>query len=281
MIGLIEEEQEKESHQLEEAQTRKRNVVGELLKENDQLKRDLHRKTEECGRLVEKSTNNEMIIARQAKTIANLKNKRVIPDNEEESNGDKNRSNSHANNSKSRIVIRSELPKSIQFLLNGLSVEDRHILASVQDYGPSSFANLYFSNKGNLQKKNQIVTVVCRALSDQREFLERLLALSSEFCAMMNSMSLLDLCQRLYSETDCYFNSKRMRLWVLDKIKGVFFTFDEKSKKLEASTKEGAFGESFETHSTIYCNKRNAFLLKNLHGNETAQAAPENSQIES
>ncbi|CAD8203453.1 unnamed protein product [Paramecium octaurelia] len=209
-----------------------RMTLSELVKDNEQLKRNVIKREKEIERL--KELNQKLIQQnnRLSKKLDNLKTKRVgtksdnivIEDN-------------YVNN---YVFDPNQLPQSLEFRLSQLTSEQNDFLIDLIEHGADVFTNQVIQLE-NMQQRKDLINLIANQFISQREFSEKINQIMNEFITLISYRNIKDFQIHVSKGFKMIFQTETVRLWIIDGMTCKAYTHDPNGQQQVALLTEGVF----------------------------------------
>ncbi|KAL4476824.1 hypothetical protein ABPG72_010661 [Tetrahymena utriculariae] len=229
-------------------------VLAELVKENENYKKQLKIKDQEIERLKELNYKQQDKMNRLYKKIDMIKMKRT---NKEEDN-----KNSINHNDEDKFNFeKNDLPVSTDFKVQNISLRQQNFLSDLQEQGKESYLNQFEDDK-----KDQVELIISQ-LSSFREFSEKVNSMIHEIMYLINFTSINDIMVYLSRNIKQNFQAENVHLWVREAETGILRTYNQQGKELRALTTKGVFQKCIDQQKIInYSSSKEVTLYQNTDG---------------
>ncbi|KAL4468918.1 hypothetical protein ABPG72_009738 [Tetrahymena utriculariae] len=223
-----------------------RKVITELVKENQNLKRDNIKKDEELKRLTDIKIKLNQKLNLLSQKIEFLKSRVSIKEIDEiflENNNLKISKNINSNYKENGSILQNdELPEKLDFRVNQLRNEYKSLVIDLLEHGSNIFLEQYNEIKDEKRKSEYVKLILSQYL------------LLNDFAERCNKISLLvhyleriddidDLLSQTNTELKNIFKCKQAHVWLYDQSTGIFFTINENNVEERALNCKGLFSE--------------------------------------
>ncbi|EAR98674.2 hypothetical protein TTHERM_00581780 (macronuclear) [Tetrahymena thermophila SB210] len=223
-----------------------RKVVTELVKENENLKRDNMKKDEELKRLTDIKLKLNQKLNLLSQKIEFLKSRVSIKEIDEiflENSNlkiSKNINNNYKENGS--ILQNDELPEKLDFRVNQLRNEYKSLVVDLLEHGSNIFLEQYNEMKDEKRKSEYVKLILSQYLL-LNDFAERCNKISQLVHQLERIDNIDDLLNQTNIELKQIFKCKQAHVWLYDQLTGIFFTINENNIEERALNCKGLFSE--------------------------------------
>ncbi|KAL4430081.1 hypothetical protein ABPG74_013528 [Tetrahymena malaccensis] len=234
-------------------------VLAELVKENENYKKQLKIKDQEIERLKELNYKQQDKMNRLYKKIDMIKMKRT--------NKDEDNKNSINHNDEDKFNFeKNELPVSTDFKVQNISLRQQNFLSDLQEQGKESYLSQFEDDK-----KDQVELIISQ-LSSYREFSEKVNSMIHEIMYLINFTSINDIMVYVSRNFKQNFQAENVHLWVREAETGILRTYNQQGKELRALTTKGIFQKCIDQQKIInYSSSKEVTLYQNTDGHLVCQ----------
>ncbi|KAL4461468.1 hypothetical protein ABPG74_016092 [Tetrahymena malaccensis] len=223
-----------------------RKVVTELVKENENLKRDNMKKDEELKRLTDTKLKLNQKLNLLSQKIEFLKSRVSIKEIDEiflENNNLKVSKNINSNFKENGSILQNdELPEKLDFRVNQLRNEYKSLVIDLLEHGSNIFLEQYNGIKDEKRKSDYVKLILSQYLL-LNDFAER----CNKISQLVHNLERIDNIDDLLSQTNIdlkqIFKCKQAHVWLYDQQTGIFFTINENNIEERALNCKGLFSE--------------------------------------
>ncbi|CAK84199.1 unnamed protein product (macronuclear) [Paramecium tetraurelia] len=212
-----------------------RSNITILMKENEQLKRDLERKNQEVERIQGKLNQYQLVVSRLQKTIDNLRKK----NEDDEVRG-------LIKKDDIELLMNFKIPQNLDFRIVCQKLDHQNLLNDLCEKGVVNTLQQISQQSQEVQK--QQISYYCNQLLSYKDFSERLnqlLLLMEEFS---NCQTIEDLIFNVNRQLPQIFKCETAKLWLLDTKNGLLYSYLETRQQIKALQDKGMVADTFKLY---------------------------------
>ncbi|KAL4439140.1 hypothetical protein ABPG74_008915 [Tetrahymena malaccensis] len=219
-------------------------LLSDLVKDNESLKKDNVALEIDVLRLNENELKLNKKIATLTQKVESMKKKISAKDLEqlqqEESSGQNNQKEAFQEQNSLNLLKRMIIPSDTDFRINCLKFEYSQILMDIIEHGSNNFA-FHISRNKNMEKRNKLVSLMANQFVSYRDFTNRLAQLVKQLYEFDHFEDLIKVQQGVATKFPNLFKSEIVRLWIIESISGVMYSYDQDLKKQNCLPAKGIF----------------------------------------
>ncbi|EAS02338.2 hypothetical protein TTHERM_00624570 (macronuclear) [Tetrahymena thermophila SB210] len=219
-------------------------LLSDLVKDNESLKKDNVALEIDILRLNENELKLNKKIATLTQKVESMKKKISAKDLEqlqqEENSNQNSQKQAFQEQNSLNLLKRMIIPSDTDFRINCLKFEYSQILMDIIEHGSNNFA-IHISRNKNMEKRNKLVSLMANQFVSYRDFTNRLAQLVKLIHEFDHFDDLNKIQQSVAAQFPNLFKSEIVRLWILESISGVMYSYDQELKKQNCLPAKGIF----------------------------------------
>ncbi|CAD8102312.1 unnamed protein product [Paramecium sonneborni] len=230
-----------------------------LMKENEQLKRDLERKNQEVERIQGKLNQYQLVVSRLQKTIDNLRKK----NDDDEIRG-------FIKKDDIELLMNFKIPQNLDFRIVCQKLDHQNLLNDLCEKGVLNTLQQISQQSQEVQK--QQITYYCNQLLSFKEFSERLNQLLLQMEEFSNSQTIEDLIYNVNRQLPQVFKCETVKLWLLDTKNGLLYSYLETRQQIKALQDKGLVADTFKMYQAQNIGQKpKKAIIYRINENEQAE----------
>ncbi|CAD8102453.1 unnamed protein product [Paramecium sonneborni] len=230
-----------------------------LMKENEQLKRDLERKNQEVERIQGKLNQYQLVVSRLQKTIDNLRKK----NDDDEIRG-------FIKKDDIELLMNFKIPQNLDFRIVCQKLDHQNLLNDLCEKGVINTLQQISQQSQEVQK--QQITYYCNQLLSFKEFSERLNQLLLQMEEFSNCQTIEDLIFNVNRQLPQVFKCETAKLWLLDTKNGLLYSYLETRQQIKALQDKGLVADTFKMYQAQNISQKpKKAIIYRLNDNEQAE----------
>ncbi|CAD8169750.1 unnamed protein product [Paramecium octaurelia] len=206
-----------------------------LMKENEQLKRELERKNQEVERIQGKLNQYQLIVSRLQKTIDNLRKK----NEDDEIRG-------LIKKDDIELLMNFKIPQNLDFRIVCQKLDHQNLLNDLCEKGVVNILQQISQQSQEVQK--QQISYYCNQLLSYKDFSERLNQLLLQMEEFSNCQAIEDLIFNVNRQLPQIFKCETVKLWLLETKNGLLYSYLETRQQVKALQDKGMVADTFKLY---------------------------------
>ncbi|CAD8191686.1 unnamed protein product [Paramecium pentaurelia] len=206
-----------------------------LMKENEQLKRDLERKNQEVERIQGKLNQYQLVVSRLQKTIDNLRKK----NEDDEIRG-------LIKKDDIELLMNFKIPQNLDFRIVCQKLDHQNLLNDLCEKGVVN--TLQQISQQSQEGQKQQITYYCNQLLSFKDFSERLNQLLLQMEEFSNCQTIEDLIFNVNRQLPQIFKCETAKLWLLETKNGLLYSYLETRQQIKALQDKGLIADTFKLY---------------------------------
>jgi myosin heavy subunit len=219
-----------------------RKALGELVKDNEELKRKLNGKANELKRANEEINRAKTKVTRQNRKIENLTKKKGAPSDDfatlMQANTDLN------------LLQLGNLPSSLDFRTSSLKFHYAELLNDIMEQGPLVFID-QLHKLNSVKDQDEAIHFVVNQLISYKEFGERLHLFLKQSYEIFKLRHIEELMVYLNKYTKQIFTCEQVHLWCPDRATGIFYTIEQTKSEIRCLSTKGLISEVLKNNKAF------------------------------